>query len=273
MKTVLFHVGDAADLETRLEVAFDLAERLQAHLVGLNTLTPASMPAPVIGRGASAVVLAERTERNRRLSAELEERFRGASHRRGLGCEWRAQEGEPLEVVAFHSRYADLVVAGLPRPNTLEEYLVGPPIDRLALVAACPVLLLPAAYGGKTVGRRVLVAWKSSRTCARTLREATPLLRLAEEVTLLTVSEPSLRHVGGLDIATVLARRGVTATIRQDFGKGGDAGAEVLAHARAVGADMVVMGAYGHSRLRELVLGGATQRALSDSPLPLLMSH
>ncbi len=273
MKTLLLHISGADDLGSRLEVAFDLAERLQAHLVGLQTLTPASMPTAIMGRGASAVLLAERTENNRKLSAALEERFREASRRRGLGCEWRAAEGEPLDVLALHSRYADLAIAALPQPQSLEEYLVGPPVDRLALVAACPTLLLPAAFAGKTAARRVLVAWKSSRTCARALRDATPLLKLAEEVTLLTIDEPGLDRLGGMDIATVLARRGVRATIRHDFGTGGNAGAELLAHAQAINADTIVMGAYGHSRLRELVLGGATQRALSHSPVPLLMAH
>jgi nucleotide-binding universal stress UspA family protein len=273
MKTVLVHVGNPDDLGERLELAFDLAERLQAHLVGLHTLTPAAMPAPAVGRGASAVVLAEHTERNRKLSAQLQERFRESARRRGLDCEWRAEEGEHLDVLAQHSNYADLMVAALPQRSTLEDHLVGPPIDRLALVASCPVLLVPTAYTAKTTAHRVLVAWKSSRACARALRDATPLLRLAGEITLLSVSEARSGHIGGLDIATVLARRGVRATIRQDFGKGGDVGAELLAHARAVDADLVVMGAYGHSRLRELVLGGATQRALNDSPVPLLMSH
>lgn len=273
MKTLLLHIGEAADLGMRLEVAFDLAERLQAHLVGLHTLTPASMPTPVVGRGASTVVLAERTERNRKLSVQLQEAFREKSQRRGLSCEWRSEEGEPLEVLALHTRYADLALAALPKRGTLEEYLVGPAIDRLALVAACPVLMLPVAYAGTTTGRRVLVAWKSGPTCARALREATAILKLADEVTLLTISEPGVAHISGLDVAAVLTRRGIKATIRQDFDRGGDAGAEMLAHAQAINADLIVMGAYGHSRLRELVLGGATQRALNDSPIPLLMSH
>jgi len=273
MKTLLVHIGDAADLGSRLELAFDLAERLKAHMVGLHTLTSASMPSAVVGRGASSVVLAEHTAHARKISAELQEKFTEACRRRGLSCEWRAEEGEPVDVLARHSSYADLVMAALPQRSGLEEYLVGPPIDRLALVSSCPALMVPTAYTQTTTAHRALVAWKSGRTCSRALRDALPLLRLAEEVTVLTVSEPDTRHIGGLDITVVLARNGVTATIRQDFGKGGDAGAELLAHAGAINADMLVMGAYGHSRLRELVLGGATQKALNDSTIPLLMSH
>ncbi len=273
MKTLLMHVADAADFETRVELAFDLAERLQAHMVGLHTLTPASMPAQVVGRGASATLLVERTEANRRQSAELEARFREASRRRGLPCEWRAEEGEPAEVLARQSCYADLVVATLPPAASLEDRLVGPPIDRLALIAASPVLFIPAAYAGRQTGRRVVVGWKSSRPCARALREALPLLRLAGEVTLVTVHEPDIEHLHGADIATVLARQGVKVTVRQDIDTGGDAGAALLAQAAALKADMVVMGAYGHSRLRELMLGGATRRALREAAVPLFMVH
>lgn len=274
MKTLLMHVAGAADFDTRVELAFDLAERLQAHMVGLHTLTPAAMPAQIVGRGASAALLAERTAASRKLSTELEARFREASRRRGLSCEWRAEEGEPAEVLARHSCYADLVVATLPSADTFEDRLVGPPIDRLALIAACPVLFVPAAFAGRQTGRRIVVGWKSSRPCARALREALPLLRLAGEVTLVTVPEPDIEHLHGADIATVLARQGIKVTVRQDFaGDGADAGATLLAQAAALNADMMVMGAYGQSRLRELVLGGATRRALREAPIPLFMVH
>jgi nucleotide-binding universal stress UspA family protein len=274
MKNLLIHIVDASDFETRVELAFDLAERLGAHLVGLHTLTPPSMPEPVIGRGASAVLLAERTERNRKLSADLEARFREASRRRGLPCEWRAEEGEPAAVLALHSRYADLVIATLPQRATFEEFLIGPPIDRLALVVACPVLFVPTAFVQRQTAHRVVVGWKSGRSCARALRDSMPVLRLADEVTIITIRDVDADHLHGAEIATSLARHGVKATVRQDFdSRGGDAGAELLAHAATMNADLVVMGAYGHSRLRELVLGGATQKALNDARIPLLMSH
>jgi nucleotide-binding universal stress UspA family protein len=271
MKSLLVHIADRGDLDLVAEIGFDLARRLQAHLAGLHAQSSAAMPAAVVGRGASPVILAEQTETGRKLSQELADGFLEAGRRHGLACEWRIDEGDPLEVLAHQSCFSDLILSALQHSGRFEERLSGAPIGTLPMRAACPVLLVPSAYTGRTVGQRILIAWKCEQVCARALRDATPLLQLADEAVLLSIGGQDLGPLS--KVAAMLKRKNIKVRMRHEPEGDSDAGAEILAQAQAMDADMIVMGAYGHSRLRELVLGGATRRALNDSQIPLLMSH
>jgi nucleotide-binding universal stress UspA family protein len=207
--------------------------------------------------------------REHAVSARAE--FDEAVRRAGLAAAWREDDGDSLECLAIHARYADLVVVSRASGVGLEDEITGHRLDHIALHAPCPALIVPAE--GSRELRCALVAWKSCREAARALRDALPFLRGAEKTTLLTIAPTDSGHLPGAEAAAYLARHGVRVEVRADYGDDRDAGDVIERHARDLDADLVVMGAYGRSRLRELVLGGATRHLLTQARVPILMSH
>ncbi|HEX6015975.1 MAG TPA: universal stress protein, partial [Geminicoccaceae bacterium] len=161
----------------------------------------------------------------------------------------------------------DLTILAQPEAGGLVDAALEPkPIHHVVLSAGGPVLMLPRAEAGQRqlqrLGHRALVAWNGSREAARALKDALPFLAAAGE-------QVAVR----LDAAAALLKRhGAPVTAKQIPPGAGDAGATLLGAADAEGADLLVMGAYGHSRLRELVLGGATREVLRDARVPVLLS-
>ena len=179
--------------------------------------------------------------------------------------------------MSHHARYADLTIVGqldpdelLPRP----EYRIP---ERVALESGGPVVVVPHAGTFPTVGRRVLIAWNASAQSARAVRDALPLLRKAEAVTILTLNPGSRRgnevDRPGARIAAYLAHHGVAAKARELVVDDIAVGEMILSQAADEGADLIVMGAYGHPRARELVLGGATRTLFKRMTVPTLMAH
>jgi nucleotide-binding universal stress UspA family protein len=273
IKTILVHLADDRAHVKRLEVGFELAHRFGAHLTALFVTTPVSMPAAVTGRGASHAYIAQASELSREKAARVEIEFRERCRRQGLAGEWRCESGDHLELLELHSRYADLAIVSPGKSTSLEDQIALVMPEQLPLTASCPVLIVPAAWTGKTIGTRALISWKSTRESARTVHGAVPLLAKAEAVRVVSIGENKSDHLPGAEISTYLARHGIkveTATI-----PGGDerVGPAILADAEEQGSDLIVMGAYGHHRLRELVFGGTTRHVIYHARLPLLMMH
>jgi nucleotide-binding universal stress UspA family protein len=272
---VQFDAGEAS--ASRLDIAAELAARHGAHLVGLH-VADATVPfvaaADASGAGLALVYDTLRTQALE-TAARVEAVFRERVRRDGLAGEWRMVEGIRSEVATLHARYADLAVLGQYDPNG-PDFGAGV-VGAVLFGAGRPVLVVPYAGRFSAVGRRVLVAWNASREAARAVNDALPILEGAEAVTVLAVNPR--RGIGGhgeepaADIALHLARHGVTATTEQrSTPEVGDA--EALLNAAAEkGADLLVMGGYGHSRLREMALGGVTRTVLRSMTVPVLLSH
>lgn len=148
--------------------------------------------------------------------------------------------------------------------------------ENLILSCGRPVLLVPYASNERSTGCRVLVAWDGSREATRAVHDALPFMRTAENTTILTVNgvhEFERARIPGADIATVLARHGVRVEVADIETGAGDSVGEILLSVADNGADLLVMGAYGHARWRELVMGGATRTILRSMTVPVLMSH
>lgn len=279
LKDILVHLDarEEAGADSRLDIAVGLARRHGAHLIGLHVVDVA-IPAGIVG-DPGGTGYAELYEALRDAAVEaasrVEARFRERIRRDGVAGEWRCAEGFTAEAVTLHARYADLAILGQHDPagpgtgaGAVTETLFG---------AGRPVLVVPHAGRFAEAGRRVLVAWNASREAARAVNDALPILRTAEAVTVLAVNPE--RGIAGhgeepaADIALHLARHGVRATAEQvtapDLPD-----AEALLNALAErGADLLVMGGYGHSRLREFVLGGVTRTLLRSMTAPVLLSH
>jgi nucleotide-binding universal stress UspA family protein len=282
LKDILVHVDAARGHEARLRLAVELARRNDAHLTGLFVIEPVDIAMLAVPTGPDVAALAtldtireEHRAARRALADRLAAAFRGATERAGIAAEWRHVEGDVTEMVVLNARYADLAILGQIDP---ENPGVGAPSPEAVLLGSGrPILMVPYIGAGETVGRCALVAWNASREAARAVNDALPLLEDAETVTVLSVNPA--RGIAGegdlpaADIALHLARHGVKAeaayTVAEDIGVGD----VLLSRAADLGSDLLVMGGYGHSRLRELVLGGATRTVFRHMTLPVLLSH
>jgi nucleotide-binding universal stress UspA family protein len=171
------------------------------------------------------------------------------------------------------ARIADLVVACVNDPSDPLSSFHDTPI-RLVLETGRPTVLVPASAPMKTVGQRITVAWNHSRESARAAFDALPLLRTAASVEILAVNPKQDGAANpGEDLASALSRHGVNARAVAVSATARSEGDELMAALALHESDMLVMGCYGHSRLREMVLGGVTKYVLDRMTIPVLLSH
>jgi len=270
-KTILVHLDDRPRRAERLQLAFALAARFDAHLVALFALEAARLPSYALAEAGDVVRKIESRHRSEAARA-AENEFRQAERRAAAKAEWRMSMDDALAAVRVSARYADLVIAGQPEPEEpLQKVFAGD----LLLSAGRPVLFVPYAGRFPDAGKRVLIAWNASREAARAVTDALPLLERAQSVEVVAFDPEGGDHgeIAGADIALYLARHGVKATAARQFAPDVEIGAQILSCAADVSADLIVMGGYGHSRLRELALGGATRSLLEAMTVPVLMAH
>jgi nucleotide-binding universal stress UspA family protein len=273
-KTILVHIDSGPRCSARIEVAIRLAIQHDAHLVGLQVLTPFEPPGYVMAEMGPAIIEAQRQVAAAEI-ARAESDFARRTSGAGLGnVEWRAVIDDPVDAMTLHARYADLIVIGQANA-AYKSHMPADFPERLLLAAGRPVLILPAIGDFPSIGKRILVAWNPSREATRAVTDAIPLLRLADNVHVMAVNPKLGEHgtVAGADIGLYLARHGVRVEVKADRGAEIDVGNELLSRAADLEADLIVMGGYGHSRLKEWVLGGATRTILESMTVPVLMSH
>ncbi|MDM5175665.1 universal stress protein [Massilia sp. DJPM01] len=276
-KTILVHVDASPRLGARVEAAARLAIANDAHLTGVAPTGLSAFMFPLSAMDAGMPPIAFPVAEIRAEAERSLDLFDSVARRAGVNAPERLLVDEEVGAgLCLQARYADLLVvsppaAGDPRPfarHDVTEYVL--------LHCARPVLVLPAAGAIGAIGQRVTVAWNGSAEAVRAITSALPLLRAAAQVDLVVVagSDRPDRYgeEPGADIALFLARHGVKVDVNVVRG-GDDDGESLLSFAAAKGADLIVMGAFGHSRFREFVLGGTTRTALRSSPIPLWMAH
>lgn len=276
-KTIVVHLNDQRRASQLLAPATALAAHFSAHLVGLHVF-PGIPPVPAIAVPYGGEVIADALAGERVETERIRTLFEEASRGRPFVAEWRADKALHLDlagVVMEHGRAADLIVAAQADP----EWELAPVLDfpeRLALESGRPVLTVPYAGRFESVPRRVVIAWDGRREAARAAFDALPLLAVAEVVTILTIARPGAvarNETPDLSLAAALARHGIKANVKQSVTAGMEVGEELLSRLADLGADLLVMGAYGHSRMRELVFGGATRHISRHMTVPTLFSH
>ena len=277
-KTILVQLSNPRRTDVLASVAGRLAERSNAHLIGFNVANAlAHMPAmpALVGPEDFAAFEAIDDETAARLKAAFDE----VTHNRAFVAEWRNVKivgMEPVSAVIEHGRAADLIVASQSDPDWEMSGLFDAP-ERLALESGRPVLVVPYAGRFGEIGKRIMVAWSGKREGARAVFDALPLLKSADKVTLLCVvgrdADGESGQLPGAEIAASLARHGVKVTVRKTLADEVGVADEILARLADEGSDLLVMGAYGHSRLREMVFGGVTRHILRHMTVPTLMSH
>jgi nucleotide-binding universal stress UspA family protein len=254
----------------RIKLAADLAERLHARLIGIA----AQPPMPVVtGEDAAidSVLFAEEEVAARAFLDKAGKRFRAIAGTAPAAVEWRSAPDFPDHFIIRESRAADLVIigqtsTGLRRPLDPGGFL---------LRAGRPVLVVPTAI--TSIGpRRVVVAWKDTRESRRAISDALPILQLAESIFLVEVCEwgEEKRAMHSLkDVTRFLAQHRITNVTERVLPDAAIAGDVLVRFAQDSQADLIVAGAYGHSRLGEWMFGGVTRDLLSKSPICCLFSH
>jgi len=274
---ILLHVDESRHLPVRTDVAFNVAASFEAHVTGLYVIAPPFVPTYMAGHVGAAFYESQR-EAAERIAAEAGAKFDKTAKKAGVKSEWMTGDGMPADALALMSRYADMTVIGQVDPD---EYDAGDPArdvpGSLIVESGRPVLVVPYAGRFDTVGRRVLVMWNASRESARAVNDAMPILARAEKVSVTSVNPghgaPDLGDLPGADISHQLARHGVAAESAPTYADDVDIGDLILSRAADLSADLIVMGGYGQSRLREMVLGGATRHVLRHMTAPVLFSH
>jgi nucleotide-binding universal stress UspA family protein len=273
-KTILVHIDTAKRCAVRVDAAIRLAREHDAHLVGLYAAAPFEPPGYILAEmGAAIVETGKRAAADAMARAQAE--FTKQAKTAGLSnIEWRTAVADVVDAMTLHARYADLAVIGQTDLSDGSNTPTNFP-ERLVLAAGRPVLILPSVGRFDTIGKRILVAWSLSSEASRAVTDAIPLLRLADQVHVMTVNPRPDEHgeVPGADIGLYLARHGVQVHVKADQGAEIDVGNELLSRAADLDVDLIVMGGYGHSRLTEWVLGGATRTILTSMTVPVFMSH
>lgn len=271
-KDILVHVDNGDRAAPRLAVAAALAQAHQAHLTALNVRVRPLLP-QYIAVQYGAEVARVRDGFNAQAAAEAKALFDRIQPAAGAATEWRDVEGGLDEIVALHARYADVTVIG---QNTREDG-EQPLADNLVLTVGRPLVVVPEAGTFPTIGERVLVAWNGSREATRAVHDALPILVRARQVHVIAINPQGgmAGHgdVPGADICLHLVRHGVNAVCEHVQADDLNAGQMLLSRAADEGVDLIVMGAYGHARWREQVLGGVTRHMLRHMTVPVLLSH
>jgi nucleotide-binding universal stress UspA family protein len=259
--------------------AATLAQEHGARLISVfmqpePTVTPAETFAR--GKGMQSMNEVHQTELDR-IEAGYKAQFEEVVRRHGIRSEseWRSLPYLSSEV-GVHAYYADMVV--IARPESAGHQTASPPglAESLVMSSGRPIIVFPPRYTVSRV-RRILVAWNATRESIRAVADALPLLVKAEAVEVLVVDHErrpeSHGQEPGADIARHLARHGAHVEVLRLSSDGKDVGRLLLSQAAAFGADLLVMGAYGHTQLREWIFGGVTRTVLYEAGLPVLMSR
>ncbi|WP_321367462.1 universal stress protein [uncultured Desulfuromusa sp.] len=272
-KTILVYADCGQRTAVCIEVAIRMAMQHDAHLIALYTQEPFVIPAHLIQAGEEVI------KTQKKFADDEVAKVKSAYHNQALSMgftnnEWLYTQGFPVDTVAEQARYADLVIVG--QADSSDKLNVNKDFTaQLMLAAGRPVLILPYAGSFLNIGRRILIAWNASREATRAITDALPLLKRAESVHLLALSSKydAQNHIPVDETVLYLARHGVNVEVARDRVTKIDAGNAILSCAADLGSDLLVMGGYGRSRLREWVLGGATRTILESMTLPTLMSH
>jgi nucleotide-binding universal stress UspA family protein len=273
IRTILAVADGGATTQATLQTAVLTAKRFNAALEVLHVMADVNSVVPVIGEGMSGAMveqlMAAMAQTIAARAARAREAYQKACADSGASTVWREAAGREADIVATAGRLSDLIVIG--RPNGDAEAPLAATLDAALFDTGRPVLVAaPAAP--RTLGARVALAWNGSAQAARVVGAALPFLRLADHVAVLTVGAlPSAATAG--DLVAYLGRHEVRASHEAVPGGAASTGASLLAQAEKIQADLLVMGAYGHSRLREMILGGATRDVLAGSDIPVLMAH
>jgi nucleotide-binding universal stress UspA family protein len=276
LRSILLHVDASPRSAVRLQLARELGSQHEATVTALYGVTPTFLALPfAFAEGTPGVLpMIEEIDADRRRATRAE--FDRQQRTGATAMRWADLGNEPVtQGFTAQALVTDLMVLGQRDANDpLAEGVPPDFVESVLIASGKPALIVPYAGAFTSVGRDVLVAWKPTREAARAVAEALPLLQRARNVHVVGwTADNSDGSSGRIDLAGYLRSHGVEAKVQVHSAAPVEVGESLLSLAADVGADLLVMGCYGHSRARELVLGGATRTILRSMTLPVLMAH
>jgi len=276
-KTMLAVLRSLKDCDPVLDTAIAFASQFESHLIGLHTepsmqvafTAPMEIPDPIAYQQDAEAAEAR--------SAEIEEHFRHRCETEGISFEWRSlrsPSGDNAVSAVSSARRADLVIAQQRDPENTSDYA---DLEALVFESGRPVMFVPYVGTKTRQAKTVLIAWNGTREATRAVFDSLPMLEAAEKVEIFTVDPKDTLEqsaaVAGAEIAATLSRHGVNVTINSQLSGGVPAASIIENRMSDIQADMLVMGAYSHSRLREFLFGGVTHTLLDSMPNLTIMSR
>jgi nucleotide-binding universal stress UspA family protein len=277
IKNILLHLDHSSGCQNRLQTAFAMASNYDALITGLFVVPDYVVPSYVEAQ-ISVDLITDVTEKALARARDTLSEYQKMAAAAGVTMDAHVVEGQVIPILREHSKYSDLLMLGQDQPDDPDNASYGL-ADALLFEGACACMMVP--HSGKLAlpGKRILLTWNASRESARALREAMPMLKTAETLVVLS-SEPddadatiARGHPHADELARFLESHGIESVSSGINDLDISASDAILGQAAEMDADMIVMGAYGHARLREIILGGVTRDLLKQSPIPLFLAH
>ena len=276
-KTILVHVDESKSAIKRTQIAHQIAAKFDAHITGvaLTGISRYIFESTDLGVGDPNIMLHLGALRERAEKAIAQ--FTQASANFGVATtESLIANDEANGGLGLRARYADLIIIGQTNRNEPSPSVLSDFPEFMIVNSGRPVLVTPHTGDNLTLGECCVIAWDGSREAARALTDALPLLKTSQLVQLLIINpekhDDTHGEEPGADIALYLSRHGVNIEVARRFSSQ-DTGTAILHACKELGADLLVMGGYGHSRFREMIMGGTTRTILEKMTIPVLMSH
>lgn len=269
-KSILLHLDTSPSTEQRVQVAGRVAELFDAQVTALYCVTPALLRYPFALEGA-ATALSMMDEFDRECKNKAQEMFDRACAG-SARLKWaESKNGPPWEFIRW-SFYTDLIILGQHEGgHLLTDELPFDFLPTVVIDSGRPALILPYIGSSDSIGHTVLVAWKETREAARAVSAALPWLHRAKAVHVVSYEKES--HLSLQTLNILLKAHGIVATLHQGGAESGNTGENLLSMTTTLGADLLVMGCYGHTRARQWMLGGVTRSILRSMTVPVLMVH
>ena len=274
IKDVVVNLGLGAQ-DPAGNYAISIAETFNAHLLGVAFAYEPVIPGSVMGGIPPEFLEAQRSESEKGARAAIA-RFEQAAKRAGISFDTRvlnASVSGASDMLGRIGRRFDIVVVGQPsRERPMPDEVID---EGVLFECGRPVIFVPFIQKAGLALDRVMLCWDGGRTATRAIADSMPFLEKAKQVEVVVVGSkpPKSDEVSGADIGQHLARHGLKVEVKRITSPDIDVPSTILSYAADSSADMIVMGGYGHSRLREFVLGGATRGLLESMTVPVLMSH
>ena len=275
IKDLIVNLTESEGRDVAGPYAISIAEAFDAHAAAVAFSYDPIIPPSIMGGIPASLIEEQRTE-NEKAAADAVARFNAAAKRSAISFESRVMNASvPGAADAFGAmarRFDLAVIAQAELDKVAPEEII---LEGALFGSGRPVIVVPYIHRSGLTLDRVIVAWDASRSAARAVADAMPFLAKAKAIDVVIVASerPKSDEVPGADIGHHLARHGLKVEVKRIVATDTDVANTLLSHAADIAADFMVMGGYGHSRLREFVLGGATRGILSSMTIPLLMSH
>jgi len=275
-KTMIVHLDDSAVCDLRVQVAARVARHFGSALAGVY-LVPTAEVTPSIAALLPPPVLEQRLRESGEAQRKAELKFRRRAAEPDLEMDFRAPAGDAMAAAIAHTRCADLTVVGQPDPGDSNAPFARRLAEQVLLESGAPMLIVPYTGAGSDLGRRVMIAWDGGREASRAVRDALPILAESSVVTVVR-GTPAYRGSGyesksPAQLNAYLGAHGIHPQFSDLEGAPDKVAERVLSEVANADADLLVMGGYGHARIREVVLGGTTRSIFGTMTVPVFMSH